>query len=200
MTGLLPVRYRSRRLILRDASEGDVQSLARGFGWKLLAEQPGDVKNDGVRTVLWEVYLGLTVGYYQDPRTAVSCLIVRSAASPEDVQDIERILGRAQSFLDNEEILDGIDAAAGRTDELARAIVLVGFGAPVDCDPTYFSLLSRFAGDDRAEVRTAVLRAITYTQWRQFVPLLRELARDKKRSVRKLAEAILKVFARLGLE
>ena len=165
----------------------------------MLAEESRDDERLGRRTVLWQVFPGLMVGYYAEPRVRVPALIVRSVSNCDDVDDVVSILRAKLTFLEDDELLANVSTVT-TTEELVAALLLLGFGVPVHFNQRYFDILSASSRDAREEVRSATVWAIAYAEWGQFIPVLKTLASsDKSRSVRKLAKGVLRVFAGMRL-
>jgi hypothetical protein len=202
VTYLHEPKFRSRRYILRTQGlEPVVRRLAEDYGWTLVAERAADNQRGIGIALIWEIIVGLTVGYYDEPPTQVSCLIVRSARDLSEIREYEAFLTRRLDILTDSELLVPPPQMSPGTRGEILFLLRLGFGAPLNFDQRYFDQLSSATQSANRETRDAALRGITYTEWPQFRPVLQQVAKhDSDRSMRKLAKQILSIFDRLGLE
>lgn len=201
MTELYEPKFRSRRYISRTRDlESVVRRLAEVHGWTLAFERPADSQQGIGIALIWEIIVGLTVAYYDEPRVQVSCLIARSARHLSEVREYEAFLTRRLDLLDVSELLAAPSLAEPGSKAEVLSLLRLGFGAPVEFDQRYFDRLSSAMRAANSEIRDAALRGMNYTEWPQFRPVLQQVAkRDSNRSVRKLAKRILTIFNRLEL-
>jgi hypothetical protein len=201
VTELYESKFRSRRYIPRTRDlESVVRRLAEDHGWTLAFERPADSHQDIGIALIWEIIVGLTVAYYDEPRFQIPCLIVRSARHLSEVREYEAFLTRRLDLLDDSELLAAPSLAEPDSEAQALSLIKLGYGAPVDFDQRYFDRLSSATRAAHSEIRDAALRGMNYTEWPQFRPVLQQVAkRDPDRSVRKLAKRILTIFNRLEL-
>lgn len=195
-------RFRSKRYILRERSlEGHVRRLAEALGWSVVAERPADKRKNVARAVIWEIIPGLTIGYYDEPLAEASCLIVHSVHGPVEVREFETLLRQNLDFMEDSDLLAALSESKPGSKGQILALLRLGLGAPSSLDQLYFDQLSVATQNTKSAVRIAALRAITYTEWPQFRPILQRIATsDSDGSVRELAGQIISVFDSLGLE
>lgn len=201
MTDIPGPRFRSRRYILRErGQESLVRRLVASIGGSVLAERAANKRKNIARAVLWEIIPGLTIGYYDDTRADASCLIVRSERDIVEVREYEAILRQHLDFLENSDLLAGLQESEPGTKGQILCLLRLGLGAPFSFEQRFFDQLSKAVQNVEPDVRIAALRGMAYTEWPEFRPLLQRIAgSDSDESVRKLASQIVSVYDKYGL-
>lgn len=189
---------RSRRLVLRlFKAEADVQALADGLGWPMVAERPSG--GGQPRRVVWEIVPGINVSYLEDDGIQASYVVVTSNVNPDEIENFFRMVSSNLDSYSVEE-LAAMPASVTTVDARARSVVLAGLGAPKTVDQGILSTVTGAAQDTEDRVREAAVVAASFAEWPELRPVLQEISvNDRKRSIRKLAKKLLDVYDTLGI-
>ncbi|MFC5802032.1 hypothetical protein [Streptomyces formicae] len=186
--------YRSRRLILKDwGSEEEVMQFGAEGGWEVLVDEASDIRQGIVRNVIWRVAPGLVLQYAVDSRSHCSAFVL--IGSPEDsVQRLQESIERNLQPWTLKELVAAVDKAerAQGAEELYRAVLRAGIGAPRGFDKKFFTCIRRAILGNDPRLRSAGIWATAYSRWPEFLPLLTDVARqDPVDSLRRDAQIIL---------
>lgn len=190
--------FMTRRYVMRDYdSESEIDKFCSAFGWQGIAGYPEDLEAGTPRRLVWEVMPGLTINSAQDSHYHVTYVAAMSALSPDELEPLEVIIDAALEFVGEDELLEAV-ASAGTPEAEAHAVVQAGIGAPRDWRADFAEVIERAAESPRPEVRNAAIAAVSFTEWREFTPLLERLAQnDADDSARAAAQRLIDVFSQL---
>ncbi|WP_199512585.1 hypothetical protein [Nucisporomicrobium flavum] len=153
-----------------------------------MSERLGDEDAGTGYEMTWSMAPAVILHYVED-------VVSRSGhvhVTGRDTADIEsrvETLGRELDTLTMKELTAAV-GEAGAGPELARALLRVGLGAPLAFDATVFDVIRGGLANEDAMVRQSTVYATTYSPWREWLPVLREVARDDPSAdVRELAAA-----------
>ncbi|MFF3455050.1 hypothetical protein ACFYXH_12080 [Streptomyces sp. NPDC002730] len=190
-----PESYTSRRLILKDwGSEEEVMQFGAEGNWEVLEDDSFDIPEGIVRNVMWRVAPGIVLQYAVDSRSRCSVFVI--IGSPEDsVQRLQESIERNLQPWTLKELNTAVDRAEGRED-LYRAVLRAGVGAPREFDRKFFKRIKKSILDSDARIRSAGIWATAYSRWPEFVPLLTDVSQqDPVESLRRDARIILDHYA-----
>jgi hypothetical protein len=150
--------------------------------------------------VQWHVADDLVFDYLESYLTTDGCIL---AIGPDAVQ-AERLMQEVESDLAAQifgeaELISRID-----TDDLpsiGRALVQAGLGAPLRYDQAFFDSISAKATSyPEFRIRETAVFSMAYTEWPEFVPLLRNiLNNDQEERVRLRAQIVFDGYIGAGL-
>lgn len=175
---------RSRRTILRgaDAEAGFTAQLDLS-GMEVLAEVCAPESEGLVRQIRWSAGAGLQVFFGTDAYAGCSYFFVEGRDLTAVLETHVQLALLSESWLPDQ-LLGAIDGATS-TDMLIEALIRAGLGAPPEFDEDFFAHLTAYFHHPEVDVRAAAVLAVCYAPWREYLPLLRELAeRDPDKEVR----------------
>jgi hypothetical protein len=181
--------------------EDRVAAFAESLHWTMTYDVPRNLETATDHEVTWEVEDGLALDYLESYLTGDCCVL----ALGENLDDAERLMESIESDFEESifelgELLDGVDHARSGPD-LARSLIRAGLGAPLGYDEEFFATFVREASaDSEPRIREFALCSMVYTEWPQFVPVLKEIkSNDLEERVRDRAAIVLKAYDAAGL-
>ena len=180
---------RSSRRVLREYPDfARVNHYAEEHSFAPKSEQLGDEDAGIGYEMSWFLTPAVIFVYAEDEVSKSSYLYVTG----RDAADVEARIAAIADDLDpltmNE--LSAAVEEAGDGPPLARALLRVGLGAPLEFDGSVFDLIRSGLTNEDEMVRQSTVYALTYSPWLEWLPVLREVARsDSSADVRELAAA-----------
>lgn len=169
--------------------DDDLASLAGDMNWLLARVIEGDAKTPAEFIVSTQDR-GTFVHWIKDPKTGLVYLAVLGDKR-EEVAAVVRDNFESFSLA---EAVDRAKAATGRADRM-RAIYQLALLAPDAVDDQIFDIFRSFATDSDAELRGAMILAVSYVGWPRFTELLTPLAEtDPDDSVRQDAATLIEAM------
>ena len=192
---------RTRRRVLRASiDEGDIEVYATSRRWTEGESAPRDVDSAVDHEVQWRVADELVFAYLESYLTNDGCIL----AIGSDAIQAERLMQEVESDLAAQifgegELLDRIE-----TDDLpsmGRALVQAGLGAPLGYDQAFFDSISvKATSHSEFRIREIAVFSMSYTEWPEFVPLLRNIMNnDQEKRVRFRAQIVFNGYIAAGL-
>lgn len=167
----------SDRMILREqATEEDVQHFARGLSMTKIRDISSPERQTVVREITWEANSGVLLHYAADYLSASRIISIEG----DDNEQFRRFVDVTVRLLDPwrlDELINEVDSCdVGDARSLALAVIRLGVGAPNGYNDEVFNRISAAMHSPQAWVRKAAIWATMYSQWPEFLPLLREIA------------------------
>jgi hypothetical protein len=191
--------YRTRRLVLKSFPADDVAArVAEARGWEMYSDTQAEA-GETVREVMWRVSPGVSFFYVEGDLSDDCCVgfIARTDSS------IDELLDGVESVVDSwsvDDLLAAVDNATGDSVALARAVMRLGLGSPVDFDERFYERLEVCARNSESIVREVAIAAMAYPAWPQLRSVLTTLAQsDPVQNVRDRAADMLDDYDRVGV-
>lgn len=167
----------SDRMVLREeATEEDVQGLARGLSMTKIRDVSSPERQTIVREITWEANSGIRLHYAADYLSASRVISVEGNDDEHFRRFIEVVVTQLRPWTLGE-LIDEVDSSsADEPRVLARAVIRLGVGAPNEYAGEVFDRISVAMHSPDSWVRKAAIWATMYSQWPQFLPLLEEIA------------------------
>jgi hypothetical protein len=167
----------------------------------MYSDTPAEVGETGetAREIMWRVVSGVSFFYVEGDLSDDCCVgfIARSDFS------LDELLADVETAVESwslDELLLAVDNAGDDTTALARAVMRLGLGSPIDFDQRFYERLERVARNSEPIVREVAIAATTYPAWHQLLPLLTALAQsDPVQRVRDRAADMLDYYDRAGV-
>jgi hypothetical protein len=178
---------RSSRRVLREYPDfARVHRYAEEHSFAPKSEQLGDEDAGIGYEMSWFLTPTVILVYAEDEVSKSSYLYVTG----RDAADIEARIAATSHDLDPL-TMNELSAAVGEAGDgptLARALLRVGLGAPLEFDGAVFDLVCGGLSNEDEMVRQSTVYAMSYSPWLEWLPVLREVARsDSSADVRELA-------------
>lgn len=189
--------YRTRRRVMTPSPrEEAVDALAESLNWKRVDDVQADVAAAVNREVVWQGIDGLALDYFESYLTGDCCVMALGDGPDLPERFIEQVdIALEDSILAMGRLIDDVEQADDPA-LLGRALIRLGLGAPLERNAEFFEVIVESAtghADDR--VRDTALVAMMYTDWSDFIPVLRQVLRDDaSERVRTRAEIVLRAF------
>lgn len=167
----------SDRMILREeATEEDVQGLARGLSMTKIRDVSSPERQTIVREITWEANSGIRLHYAADYLSASRIISVEGDDDQHFRRFIEVVVTQLRPWILDELIAQVDSCPADEPRALARAVIRLGVGAPNEYNGEIFDRIAAAMHSPDAWVRKAAIWATMYSQWPQFLPLLEDIA------------------------
>jgi hypothetical protein len=198
----MPRMRRTRRRVLRGSPmEQDFAIYVESRGWPEERSVPRDVSAAVDHEVLWRATEGVLFDYLEAYLTGDACVLGLSL----DLQRAEKIMESVESdfegiIFEQDELLDRIEMSAS-PQELARALIRAGLGAPLRYDKEFFDLIVGHAtSHSESRIREIAICSMVYTEWPEFLPVLRRIVTsDPETRVRDRAQILLTAYRSAGI-
>jgi hypothetical protein len=174
-------------------SEADVTKLATRFHWRRVSDIPASPDRAIGRQVAWEIAEILALHYIEDAIGSWRYLVVSGA----DKRAAEAVAAVVREHLDHWSVQGLIERVRAEDDlaERARLIVGVGLAAPKEFNESVYTLIDVSMRDSEKGIRYAALWAAAYTEYRELVPAIANMARNEPiQAIQERAEIILEAF------
>jgi hypothetical protein len=175
--------------------EHAVEALAQSLNWKRVDDVPADVAAAVNHEVVWQGIDGLALDYFESYLSGDCCVLALGDGPDLPEQFIAQVeLALEDSILAMGQLIDDVENAD--PEDLGRALIRLGLGAPLERHVEFFEILVHHATEPEDErVRDVALCAMAYTDWAEFVPILRRVRLDDpSERVRTRAEIVLRAF------
>jgi hypothetical protein len=195
-------RYRTRRRVLRDSPmERDFSIYVGSRNWAHERSVPRDVSAAVDHEVLWRATESVLFDYLEAYLSGDACILGLSA----DLTQAESLMKIVESDFEGmiyelDELLDRIEISAD-PQELARALIRAGLGAPLTFNQEFFDLMVHHAtSNTEFRIREIAIYSMVYMEWPEFLPVLRRIsADDPEMRVRDRAQILLDAYREAGI-
>jgi hypothetical protein len=193
---------RTRRRVLRECPlEQDFEIYTQSRNWPKERSVPRDVSSAVDHEVLWRASEGVLFDYLEAYLTGDCCILGLST----DLAQAEKLMEGVESDFEGlifeiGELLDRVEMS-DNPQELARALIRAGLGAPTDYDQEFFELMVNYAtSHSEFRIREFAICSMVYMEWPEFVPILRKIAvTDPEPRVRDRAQILLSAYRAAGI-
>ena len=180
---------RSSRRVLREYPDfARVHRYAEEHSFAPKSEQLGD-EDAGIGYEMSWFLTPTIIFVYAEDEVAQSSYLYVTGRDAAEIEARIAAIGHDLDPLSMNELLAAV-AESGDGPRLARALLRVGLGAPLAFDGAVFEVIRSGLSNKDEMVRQSTVYAMTYSPWPEWLPVLREVARDDSSAdVRELAAA-----------
>lgn len=172
------MKFTTGRTVLRAAdAEPEFTAYAERSGMRKLEEVSAPPGAGLVRELWWSAGQNAKVYLAMDDVSGCWFFTVEGG-DQSDVEELSRRLHREFDVWENDALLEAIDEVAGVEGRHEAAILRAGLGAPLSFDEDVFDYLTDHFRDAEVGIRRAAVWAVSYSPWPEYLPLLREVARN----------------------
>ncbi|MEV6424257.1 HEAT repeat domain-containing protein [Streptomyces sp. NPDC051662] len=176
-----------------------MEEYAHKHGWPTVVDVGEDLPSGQIRTIEWSITGGAHLKFFEDDATRCPYFFIEADHPNLCLSMTKHALDELPVY-SREDLLSAFDAAADRTEERRRALLMVALGAPHEFDREVYRRITEAMRDEDAAVRSAAIYAMSYSPAIEYLSALRELAvSDADEQVRREAQEMLDVFAQVGI-
>jgi hypothetical protein len=188
--------FTQRMLLTEQITRARVYGYAAEMGWRKVLEE-GDPKQQENFRIYFEVAPEVLVRYVED-FTSRQRYVYGSSPTELGADLLSTLVADDLEPRALSDLLQACDVAEGL--ERGRANMRLGVAAPYDYAQDVYERISAGMQHEDRRVRLLSMSATAYSPWREYVPLLREIAgADPDPGLRDRAETILSVYESHGL-